>query len=548
MNVQIEIATTKCWMLRPSYLRLFRHRYEEGLLTLEDEDKVLCRYISARTGEELSEDYLMSDGTNGQPATEQRDKFVSLLMVDGPVTRNGGACSYGSRDLRDKLMDNAKHPDCIGHIFYINTPGGSAWAKNDFQQAIDYAHSKNQPVIAYIDGMCCSAGMYLAALCDERYYMHPKNEIGCIGVMAAFYTEKDGEKNEATGETYHELYDPESFDKNKEMRDIANEGDDKLLVAELARLGVEFRADVKKACPNAKDEHLHGKVFSAEEVTGILMDGQKTLQEVFNRIVEISPAAKNDDTRQNIRKNIISQQLNNSINMKEQFPALFAALQVEEMQMQDGGAFVNTDLLATLNAAIEAKEKAAADAQALVESLTAEKAELEQKLETANSEHTAAIESLNAEHQKAIDDLNAAHATAIEEKDATIASLQGEAETRQTELTAKDATIASLQGEAETRQAELDGAKASLETAQKTIEERDATLAERDQQITDLNAQLTELQNNPGQQPAAGAAPQNNGGGAEGPQVVVNQYVYDPSLSYKENRELEKKWNEEHGK
>ena len=548
MNVQIEIATTKCWMLRPSYLRLFRHRYEEGLLTLEDEDKVLCRYISARTGEELSEDYLMSDGTNGQPATEQRDKFVSLLMVDGPVTRNGGACSYGSRDLRDKLMDNAKHPDCIGHIFYINTPGGSAWAKNDFQQAIDYAHSKNQPVIAYIDGMCCSAGMYVAALCDERYYMHPKNEIGCIGVMAAFYTEKDGEKNEATGETYHELYDPESFDKNKEMRDIANDNNDKLLIDELAKLGVEFRADVKKACPNAKDEHLHGKVFSAEEVTGILMDGQKTLQEAFNRIVEISPAAKNDDTRQNARKNIISQQLNNSINMKEQFPALFAALQVEEMQMQDGGAFVNTDLLATLNAAIEAKEKAAADAQALVESLTAEKAELEQKLETANSEHTAAIESLNAEHQKAIDDLNAAHATAIEEKDNAIAALEQEKADLQGDINAKDETIASLQGEAETRQAEIDGAKAALETAQKTIEERDATIAENAQQITDLNAQLTELQNNPGQQPAAGAAPQNNGGGADAPQLVVNQYVYDPALSYKENRELEAKWNAEHGK
>ena len=556
MNVQIEIATTKCWMLRPSYLRLFRHRYEEGLITLEDEDKVICRYISARTGEELSEDYLMSDGTGGQPSTEQRDKFVSLLMVDGPVTRNGGACSYGSRELRDKLMDNAKHPDCIGHIFYINTPGGSAWAKNDFQQAIDYAHSKNQPVIAYIDGMCCSAGMYLAALCDERYYMHPKNEIGCIGVMAAFYTEKDGEKNEATGETYHELYDPESFDKNKEMRDIANDGDDKLLVAELARLGVEFRADVKKACPNAKDEHLHGKVFSAEEVTGILMDGQKTLQEVFNRIVEISPAAKNDDARQNARKNIISQQLNNNTIMKEQFPALFAALGVEEMQMQEGGAFVNTDLLATLNAAIEAKEKAAADAQALVESLTTEKNELTAKVETLNAD----IEAKNLEIATLTENAGKADET-LKAKDDEIAALNTDIQSKQaaidgakTEMEQKDATIATLndtiaQKEIDFKakedaltaaQTELAGAKESLTTAEQT-------LAERDQTITDLNAQLTELQNNPGAEPAAGAAPQNNGG-ADAPQLVVNQYVYDPALSYKENRELEAKWNAEHGK
>ena len=50
-------------------------------------------------------------------------------------------------------------------------------------------------------------------------------------------------------------------------------------------------------------------------------------------------------------------------------------------------------------------------------------------------------------------------------------------------------------------QTELTGVKESLTTAEQTI-------AERDQQITDLNAQLTELQNNPGAEPQAGAAPQ----------------------------------------
>ena len=225
--------------------------------------------------------------------------------------------------------------------------------------------------------------------------------------------------------------------------------------------------------------------------------------------------------------------------MKEQFPALFAALQVEEMQMQDGGAFVNTDLLATLNAAIEAKEKAAADAQALVESLTAEKAELEQKLETANSEHTAAIESLNAEHQKAIDDLNAAHATAIEEKDNQISALEQEKADLQGDMEGKASQIEQLQ-------ADVDGTRASLTTAQNTIAERDATLAERDQQITDLNAQIAELQNDPGTGAQAGAAPQNNGGGAEVPGIAVNQYVYDPNLSYEKNMEAKKKWDAEH--
>ena len=72
--------------------------------------------------------------------------------------------------------------------------------------------------------------MYLASLCDERYYMNPKDEIGCIGVMAAFYTLANGSKDKYTDETYHEEYDPESFDKNKAYRDIANKNNSKELV------------------------------------------------------------------------------------------------------------------------------------------------------------------------------------------------------------------------------------------------------------------------------------------------------------------------------
>ena len=503
MNVQIEIGTTKHWMLRPAYLRLFRSRYEQGMIGFEEEEKVLSAKISIATGKEITEDRTEVD-ENGNPVSQQRDKFVSILYVDGPITRNGGACSYGSRELRDRMMDNANNPDCIGHVFYINTPGGSAWAKNDFQQAIDFAHEKKQSVIAYVDGMCCSAGMYLAALCDERYYMHPKDEIGCIGVMAAFYTEKDGEKNEYSGETYHELYDPESFDKNKEMRDIANEGDSKLLVEELAKLGVEFRADVLKACPNAKDEHLHGKVFSAEEVNGILMDGQKTLQEVFNRVVEISPAAQEPTQQQN--RSMLNHN-NTTINMKEKFPAVFALLGVEEMQMQEGGAFMNEGLLATLNAAIEAKNQELANAKALADSLTQEKENLTQKVNDLTSQ---------------VETLNNSHTSALEEKDNMIATLEQEKADLQTKVDENTTAMENLQNE-------LNGAKESLTTAQNT-------LAERDQQINDLNATIEDMKQDAGEG-AQGGSPANNGAGAEGLHQASAAPQWDPTLSATENKQ-----------
>lgn len=299
MNGLFEILQNREWMIRPSFVHGIRKVFEQNLnghVMLGQQEKHLGYAAVMKDGGSRPDfkEYLISDSGEVVPScfiNEMNAPFVNVLNVQGPITRNGGACSYGSKQLRDMLFMAADSDFCCGHIFYINTPGGSAWAKNDFEQAIEYAHEKNQPVIAFIDGLCASAGMYLAALCDERYYMHPKDEVGCIGVMAAFYTMKDGEKNEYSGETYHEIYDPESFDKNRDFRDIANDGNDKQLVEDLKKLGNEFRSDVKKACPDATDEHLRGKVFAAEEVKGILVDDRMSFNEVIERVFALHSGA-----------------------------------------------------------------------------------------------------------------------------------------------------------------------------------------------------------------------------------------------------------------
>lgn len=534
MNGLLEILTNKQWMIRPEYVHSMMPVIQNNLnnhidITEEREHEMGCRIVFTREGVETrikEERYSAKDGRIIRSWNDNKDDpFINIMFVDGPITRNGGACSYGSVEHRDMMMSAADNANCVGHIFHINTPGGSAWAKNDYQQAIDYARSKNQPVMAFVDGMCCSAGMYLAALCDARYYMHPKDEIGCIGVMAAFYTEKDGSTCTFSNETYHELYDPESFDKNKEFRDIANDGNSELLIQELTKLGVEFRADVKAACPKAKEEHLHGKVFDAADVKGILMDDQKSLGEVFDIIID--RGVQNGLQSARNAKSMLNPN-NNTINMKENYPAVFALLGVEEMQMSEGGAFLNEGLLQTLNEKIEAMQKADADAKALVESLTAEKDTLTQQVADLNSQ----IETLNTEHAQAIENLNTEHAAAIEEKGNQIAALEQEKADLQTKVDENATSMEALQ-------TELNGAKESLTTAEGQI-------AEKDQTITDLNAQIEELQHDAGKQPEAGAAPQTNGGGAEAPTVAVEQYIYDNSKSYEENMRLKKEWEASH--
>jgi len=558
MNGLFEILSNKEWMIQQEFLHSILPTLQYNItnhasLGIEREKK--SPMAIGQQGQDFIREYQVTQDGNVLPVYDgwgegdvlgkMKEPFVNVMPVDGPITRNGGACSYGSRDIRDWMMKAADNKFCQGHVLHINTPGGSAWAKNDFQQGIEYAHSKGQRVIAFIDGLCASAGMYLASLCDEVYVMNPKDQLGCVGVMAAFFTMKNGDKDLSTGETYREYYATKSINKNKEMRDIAENDDAKLLIEELDDLEAEFRADMKATFPNAKDEHLDGKVFDAKDVMGILCDGEMMLGDVISRVFNLANGTEQPIARTANRKiakrttvggsspaashqaNTLSTTLN-SINMKEQFPAVFALLGVEEMQMQEGGAFMNEGLLATLNANIEAAQKEKADALALVESLTAEKNELTAKVE----EMTAQAETKEAEHAKAIEDLNAAHATVIEKKDNQISALEQEKADLQGEVNAKTESI-------EAMQTELNGAKESLTTAQNTI-------AERDQQITDLNATIDEMKQEAGEGAQAGS-PANNGEGVNVPQVAIGtQYAYDNSLSYEENMKRKKEWEAEH--
>lgn len=520
MKGLFEILTEKKWMVSPDFVHGIRKSLEHNLNTHAafSKPEKNCGYVTAEDAEgniyypeeyQISEDgkQVRGNWTLDLPDDDEHAQnfpFVSVLSVDGPITRNGGYCSYGSIDHRDMMMRAADHPLCRGHVFIINTPGGSAWAKNDYALAIDYAHSKGQKVIALVDGMCASAGMYIASLCDERYYMNPKDQVGCIGVMAAFYTLPDGAKDEYTDETYHELYDPESFDKNKAYRDIANKDDDKELIKELAELGVEFRADVKKACPNAKDEHLKGKVFNAEDVKGILMDGQSSFLEVVQHTFELydgraelisreqttDPEPETEPTNEPEQKPEATN-TNTNINM-ENYPLICSAcgLQAGEIAVTEEGAYMNASLLDSLEAHMKEAEQKVNDSEQKVTTAENALAELQGKFDELSAQVNAANEAkavaenalaqTKEAHSKELSDLNAQHTEAIAKKDDELKAL----------TEAKEKV-----------EIEFQGAKDALATAE--------------QSLLDKQAQIDEMTNDAGTEQNAGNAPSNNGEGVK---------------------------------
>lgn len=531
MNGLLELLTTKKWMMQPEALDAFRHVIQQNLsghIALGQFEKRMPYRISQVLNGSSVEFIRMEANTpvrmeahyehEEQEGAVEVQSFVTVLPVCGPITRNGDACSYGSIDLRDAVMEAADEDECNGIVFYINSPGGSAAAIADYKYAINYLHERGKKCVAFVDGMCASAAMYLAALCDERYYMNEQDQVGSIGTMAAFYTEKDGSTNQYTNETYHELYADASYEKNKWYRDAAN-GEYEELLADLNRTNEQFLADVKAACPNATDEHLHGKIFDAKDIDGILMDGQSTLDIVINALITspLSSDTSLDNDKEACKPKRCedipvnneggsttapSAQTQNIINMNN-YPLTQAALGVESLVVTEEGSHLDVSLLDNCEAALTAKD----------------------------AKITELTDGLAAAQQQLAD--TQAHAKEIEEQLATAQSMAEEAQKNLTEATeAHEKAMNEISEKVAETEKDLAGAKEALATAE--------------QQLSDRDAQIAQLTAEPAPAQEEGESPANNGAELQHTELRTDYPVWDGKedmVAFKARREA---WHKSH--
>lgn len=504
----LEVSATRAWMMHPPILNAIRMAMQENIagrvvLSAEQVAKHPAYAIGMTAdGEKARFSMSANDDDEGrEPSEMDADSFVAVIPVCGPITRNGDACSYGSIDFRNMMMQTSDHEECKGIIVYINSGGGSAAAIPDYKYAIDYAHSKGKKVIAFVDGDCFSAAMYLAVLCDEIYYMNVKDGFGSIGVMGGFYTMLSGEKNAYTNETWNEIYATQSYEKNKWYRDAAN-GDYEELQKDLDNLCEEFMADVKAHRPNVTDEHLHGATFDAKDVEGILNDGQSTIDDIAVRLLSEASTASGDSSTAN------QTNTNTNINM-ENYTLINAAcgLNAGEIAVKEDGAFMNAELLDSLEAHLSASEQKVADAVQKATEAEQSLAEMQSKV----NDLTAQLDAANSAKdvaENALNEANEAHSKELE----TLRNEHSEA------IAKKDEEIAALTSDKSKVDEELKGAKEAIAAAE--------------QQIADKDAQIAELTSAPGEEVDAGAAPANNGDGAKVPTLRS----FDPS-KYKTNAE-----------
>ena len=214
------------------------------------------------------------------------DQIINVVVIDGPVTRDGDACSYGTKDFRDQVMYANTIPQVVGHLFVINTPGGQSSCRNDYEMMIADCREKGKPTVAFVDGMCCSSGVNLASRCDRTIVMNAKDEFGCIGSMAAFWAVAHDTVDQ-DGYRYVELVGDDCPEKNDWYREAAK-GDYEKLKEELNKDTREFHQSVRENRPLVTDEMLKGKVFEAQEVIPALVDEIGDMERAIECVFELA--------------------------------------------------------------------------------------------------------------------------------------------------------------------------------------------------------------------------------------------------------------------
>lgn len=451
-----EILSTQVWNMLPTALHAYRSTLLDNISArrpfVPDEEKVRNYYLSSSSmfSEKIYVEQINDIG--GLPDLKEREKVIAVVNIEGPILRNNGACSYGSLNHKEFMMDTSSMKGLVGYILMINSPGGSAYSLYDYEDAINDARSKGKSVVAFVKGMACSAGYAAAMMCDEVYAFGDHDVIGCIGSMLATYLNAPGDVNSITQEKYVEIYAEGSPYKNHEHR-TAEKGDYSEWQKMVNDSCNDFHAAVSKYRPQVTDEQKKGETYFSGEVIGTMIDGIATMEDCINRVLAIHEERQMNQHKNGITYRDRDNNENQVTNKKEremekkQYVNIQQALNLSALEADPENGLYFVEAMADRMeefAASAFRNKGTLDAKlSEIMQLNAKIAEMQQK-------HAEELASLNAAHTKEVEDLKAKQLQVLSESETTLKAEVDELKQKVNQaedlLAKKDAEIQELSG------------------------------------------------------------------------------------------------------
>lgn len=206
--------------------------------------------------------------THRDDAAIPEGKYVSVVRLEGVMTRDDAWCQPGTRQLAEWLKKGDQDQRVLASILFVDSGGGASDSVRPLADAITEC---KKPVLAYCDGYMCSAAYYAASYCGHIMANDPRSMVGCIGTMIQFADYPAKAKDE-DGYMRLRIYADPSDEKNADY-EAALEGNFKPIRENLLNpLAEDFRRDVKTNRATAKDDQLRGRTYFAQDVQGTLVD------------------------------------------------------------------------------------------------------------------------------------------------------------------------------------------------------------------------------------------------------------------------------------
>lgn len=215
---------------------------------------------------------------------------IGVINLDGPITKNGGASSYGTKELSNTMLRMSKDERVKGFVINVDSGGGSSAAVNLMVDAINEV-KKSRPVYSVVSkgGMAASAAYGIASAAHKMFSEEEMNIVGSVGTMISFEgrasntTSPDGVKNIV-------LYASKSTEKNKAFNEALNNDNYDLLINELLDpINESFINTVLSNRPQLKGTNFdNGHTVFSKDAIGTFIDGIASFDEVVSMVLQDS--------------------------------------------------------------------------------------------------------------------------------------------------------------------------------------------------------------------------------------------------------------------
>lgn len=230
------------------------------------------------------------DSINAPFVRTESGKKIAYMSVIGSMTKRGGLCSYGMKDLGRKIsrFNAVDHIDAI--IIEFDTPGGTVDGTPDFGRALK---NSKKPIVSYIDGMMCSAGYWAGS--QTNYIIanaHNPGMIGSIGTLCMHIDQSEYLKKEGLKVEIIRAEKSKDKARGNSIEGLPDDARAKL-IEELNQITESFIATVKAGRGDrlkAGDEDIFtGKVYSEKEALDLgMIDGIGTFEDAVAKAEELA--------------------------------------------------------------------------------------------------------------------------------------------------------------------------------------------------------------------------------------------------------------------